>query len=102
MVDPLTEEQLRAALASLPGWSHANGALRKRFELGDLPAAVAFITRVAFEAERLDHHPEIRNLSGAVELTLTTHDAGDRVSLRDIALAERVEAIAGTSPRSKP
>lgn len=94
MPEPLSDADVDAALRSLPGWVHEDRALRKRFTFGAFPEAISFITRVAFEAERLDHHPELRNVYVTVDVTLTTHDAGNRVTARDVELARRIQTIA--------
>lgn len=93
MTDALSGSEIDEALAALPGWRHQDGALEKRFDFGGFPEAVSFITRIAFEAERLGHHPELRNVYGTVEIALTTHDANDRVTKLDVELARRIEAI---------
>lgn len=97
MAEPLTDDEIRAVLAALPGWTHEDGALKKRFQFGGFPEAISFITRIAFEAERLNHHPELRNVYATVEVALTTHDAGNRVTARDRQLAEAIERIDWTS-----
>jgi 4a-hydroxytetrahydrobiopterin dehydratase len=94
MSEPLSDERIAALLAQLPGWTHEGGMLKKRFGFRSFPEAISFITRIAFEAERLDHHPEIRNVYGTVDIALTTHDAGNRVTEHDVRLAERIERIA--------
>lgn len=91
--EPLTEDQIRAALADLPGWSYEGGALSKRFVFGGFREALAFIVRVGFEAEQRDHHPTLTNVYDRVEITLTTHDAGDRVTAKDVDLAGAIEAL---------
>ena len=91
---PLDAAQVAAALPGLPGWAHAGGRLEKAFAFADFRAAFAFLVRVAFEAEALDHHPEITNVYNRVTLALSTHDAGDVVTEMDLALAGRIEAIA--------
>lgn len=91
--DPLTDDQVRAALAELPGWRHAGDALVRTFAFDGFRAALAFIVRVGFEAEQRDHHPTLTNVYDRVEVTLTTHDAGDRVTARDVDLARAIEKI---------
>lgn len=91
--EPLTDDQIRDALAGLPGWSHDGDALAKAFAFGDFREALAFIVRVGFEAEQRDHHPNLTNVYNRVEIALTTHDAGDRVTARDVDLARAIEAI---------
>ena len=90
---PLDSDALESALSDLPGWSLAGDSLEKTFRFDSFPAALAFIVRVGFEAEALDHHPEIGNVYDRVTLGLSTHDAGDRVTEMDVELARRIEAI---------
>ena len=88
---------LRAAfLREFPAWHDADGrdAIVRTLVFSDFSEAFAFMARVALAAERADHHPEWSNSYNRVEITLTTHDAGG-VSERDIALARRIETIAG-------
>jgi 4a-hydroxytetrahydrobiopterin dehydratase len=90
---PASDDSIAGALARLPGWAHEDHALVKRFTFRTFPEAISFITRIAFEAERLDHHPELRNVYGTVDIRLTTHDAGNRVTDTDLELAKRIESI---------
>jgi len=97
----LSETERDEALASLPGWSHdgARDGIAKSFRFGDFSEAFAFMTRVALAAEQADHHPDWANAWNRVDILLTTHSAGG-VTARDIALAQRIEAIAGSlAPR---
>ncbi len=85
-----------AALAQLEGWTAASGkdAIEKTYRFADFNAAFGFMTRVAIEADKRDHHPEWFNVYNRVEVTLTTHDC-DGVSERDVQLAKFMDAIAG-------
>ncbi len=91
---PLSDADRNAALTRLPGWSHEADALRKRFTFKSFPEAISFLVRIAFEAERRDHHPEIRNVYSTVDIALTTHDAGNQVTQKDVDLAAVIESIA--------
>jgi 4a-hydroxytetrahydrobiopterin dehydratase len=96
---PLDAAALDAALADLPGWRREGEAggpnrLVREWRLASFRDAVAFLVRVAFEAEAMDHHPEITNVYDRVALALATHDAGDRVTETDLALARRIDAVA--------
>ena len=93
MADPLSDDQIRAALGGLPGGTHEDDALAKTFTFGDFREALAFIVRVGFEAEARDHHPNLTNVYNRVGLALTTHDAGDRVTQKDVDLAAAIELI---------
>lgn len=87
-----------AALAPLlaRGWRTVPGrdAIQRSYEFRDFVEAFGFMTRVALVAERMDHHPEWRNVYRTVEVVLTTHDAGGLTAL-DVTLAERMDALAG-------
>ena len=93
MREPLSAEAIGAALKDLPGWTYENGRLRKTYKLKDFREAVSFIVRLGFEAEALDHHPELTNVYNSVSLALATHDAGDKVTEMDLKLAKAVERI---------
>ena len=96
---PLSDAAIAGALAdatgSLDGWQHdAHGhRLVREWTFGSFREAFAFLVRVAFEAEAMDHHPEIENVYGRVRLALSTHDAGNRVTETDLALARRLSAL---------
>ena len=91
---PLTDDQISDALAELDGWRHEDDALQKTFQLSDFRAAVSFIVRLSFYAEELNHHPEITNVYNTVDIALTTHDAGNKVTETDVALAKKIEDFA--------
>lgn len=93
-VDPLSREAIEAALTDLSGWTYAEDRLQKTYTFGSFREAVSFIVRIAFEAEQLNHHPELYNVYNRVTLVLTTHAAGNRVTARDLELARAIERIA--------
>lgn len=92
----LTDAERATLGTRLPDWSMVPGrdAIQRRFTFADFNAAFGFMSRVALLAERQDHHPEWFNVWNRVDITLSTHDAGG-LSLRDIALAEAIDAVAG-------
>lgn len=96
MVEKLSTQDRDAALARLGLWSHdpAKDAIEREFAFADFPAAFAFMTRVAFAADKLDHHPEWSNVYNKVRIVLTTHDAGG-LTRKDIDLAQRITEIFG-------
>ena len=98
MVECLSAEARKAALARLPGWSEVAGrdAIARTFTFKDFNEAFGFMSRAALVAEKTDHHPEWRNVYKVVEVVLSTHDAGG-VTERDIALATAMNAIAAQS-----
>jgi 4a-hydroxytetrahydrobiopterin dehydratase len=90
----LTEAEIAAALAKLPGWARVDGrsAIVKKYQFADFNEAWGFMSRVALLAESQNHHPEWSNVWNRVEITLSTHDAGG-LSARDAKLAEAIEQL---------
>ena len=78
----------------IPGnWTEKNNSLYRKLEFSDFSEAFAFMLRVAIEAEKLNHHPLWTNVYNKVEIWLSTHDAGDIVTQKDIKLAEKINAL---------
>ena len=77
-------------------WTEKDNALYRKFSFADFSAAFAFMTRVALEAEKMNHHPRWTNVWNTVEIWLSTHDAGDVVTEKDRELAKRIDRIAGS------
>ncbi|MEX6688617.1 4a-hydroxytetrahydrobiopterin dehydratase [Danxiaibacter flavus] len=75
------------------GWNEADNKLYKKFEFKNFSEAFAFMTRVALEAEKMNHHPDWSNVYNKVEIWLNTHDAGNTVTAKDHALAEKINAL---------
>lgn len=71
---------------------HQN-TLEAKFVFEDFTTAFAFMTEVAFLAERQNHHPNWSNVYNTVTIQLTTHDAGNTVTAKDHHLAEGIERI---------
>lgn len=74
-------------------WTEQNNTLYKKFEFGDFSEAFAFMTRVAIEAEKINHHPLWTNVWNKVEIWLSTHDAGNIVTEKDRELAGRIDQL---------
>lgn len=74
-------------------WKETNDQLYKKFEFRDFSEAFAFMTRVAMEAEKMNHHPLWTNVWNSVEIWLSTHDAGNIVTEKDRKLAARIDAL---------
>jgi 4a-hydroxytetrahydrobiopterin dehydratase len=87
MSDPLTSEEIDAGLAQLNGWELRDDALVKRFTFPNFTAAMSFMAKAAPAVDALNHHPEWSNVYNRVDVRLTTHDAGNRVTVDDITLA---------------
>lgn len=89
----LSDEQIHSALKDLPGWSHADGKLHRKFTFADFNEAFGFMTRVALIAESMGHHPEWFNVFKFVEVSLATHDA-DGITQLDVDLAKKMTTLA--------
>jgi len=77
----------------LPGWSIEGSTVSREYDLKDFPSAIAFIIRIGFSAEKMDHHPDIYLHSyNKVKITLSTHSEGG-VTDKDLKLAEIIDAL---------
>ena len=74
-------------------WEKTNNKLYRKFGFRDFSEAFAFMTRVAIEAEKMNHHPEWKNVWNTVEIWLSTHDAGDIVTEKDEKLSKKIDAL---------
>ena len=93
MSTPLDSDQIKLALNGLKMWTYKEDKLLMNINLKNFSEALSFIVKVGIEAEKLNHHPEIHNIYNQVTLKLTTHDAGNRVTLKDIVLARAIENL---------
>ncbi len=93
MASPLETNEIDKALESLPGWNYEDDKLKKEFSFENFREAMAFITLISYEAEEQVHHPEIFNVYNTVNISLSTHDADDKVTKKDVSLAESIEKI---------
>lgn len=74
-------------------WEEKNNTLYKKFQFSNFSEAFAFMTRVAMEAEKMDHHPLWTNVWNTVEIWLSTHDAGNVVTDKDRKLAAKIDLL---------
>ena len=74
-------------------WTEENNKLYRKFEFKNFSEAFAFMTRVALQAEKMDHHPLWTNVWNRVEIWLSTHDAGDIITDKDRTLAKKIDAL---------
>lgn len=74
-------------------WIEKNNKLKATFKFKDFTAAFAFMTEVAFFAEKQNHHPDWRNVWNTVDFELNTHDAGGVVTDKDWKLAGGIDEI---------
>jgi 4a-hydroxytetrahydrobiopterin dehydratase len=74
-------------------WEEKNNALYRKFEFKNFSEAFAFMTRVALEAEKMDHHPDWSNTWNKVEISLSTHSAGNIITEKDRKLAKKIDEL---------
>lgn len=74
-------------------WEEKDNRLYRKFEFSNFSEAFAFMTRVAMEAEKMNHHPLWTNVWNTVEIWLSTHDAGNIVTEKDRKLAAIIETL---------
>lgn len=88
----LSEQEINKNLENLEGWELSKNGIQTSFEFENFKEAFTLMTRIAFEAEGMDHHPNWTNVYNTLEITLTTHAAGG-VTEKDFELARAIERI---------
>ena len=74
-------------------WEEKSNKLYRSFQFKDFNEAFSFMTRVALLAEKMDHHPEWKNVYNKVEIWLSTHDQGDIITEKDRKLAAQIDGL---------
>ncbi len=90
----LDQETIEERLQKLEGWEYSEDAIHTNIEFENFKEAFATMTRIAFEAEAQDHHPDWSNVYNELSISLSTHDAGG-VTEKDFKLAHTIESIIG-------
>jgi 4a-hydroxytetrahydrobiopterin dehydratase len=73
-------------------WTESNNKLSQTFKFKNFMEAFAFMTEVAFHAEKQSHHPNWSNVYNTVNIDLTTHDAGNTITDKDRKLAKAIDS----------
>lgn len=96
---PLTIAELALALNTLPGWIPDNDvAISKTYNMPNYIAGVAFASAVAVLAEAHDHHPDITITWKKVMVRFSTHDAGNKITQKDVDVARAIEGLGYPKP----
>lgn len=90
----MDESVIEAWLQAHPGWKRQGATLERSFSFPDYPSTISFVTRLAFAAEKRDHHPDLQVSWGRVTVSWTTHDAGG-LTQHDLAMAEHTDSLTG-------
>lgn len=86
----LSENELDETIREMNGWNLKDGKLQKSFKFSNFIEAFGFMTRIALEAEKINHHPEWSNVYNSVSIKLSTHDVGG-ITDYDIKLAKIID-----------
>ena len=90
----LQAQDIESRLRELAGWSLDGDAIAKQFTFPSFPDAIAFVTRLAFDAEAADHHPDLLISYRRVTVKWSTHSEGG-VTEKDFNGAKQAEAASG-------
>ena len=77
-------------------WTEKDNNLSRTFQFSDFTTAFGFMTKVAIEAEKMNHHPNWSNVYNQVTIELNTHDAGNIVTNKDRELAKAIDKVASS------
>tara|TARA_R100000935_G_scaffold8302_7_gene17441 strand:+ start:72212 stop:72493 length:282 start_codon:yes stop_codon:yes gene_type:complete len=91
---PYTEKEVQEKLKDFEGLEYDDNAIHTAFEFENFKETFTIMTRIAFEAERLEHHPDWTNVYNKLHITLSTHDAGG-VTDKDFEFASVVDQLIG-------
>lgn len=89
----MNSTELAEALQLLPAWTYSDGRLQARFQFKNFVQAFGFISEVALEAEKMNHHPDWSNSYNTVRIALVTHESAG-VTEKDIVLARKIQHLA--------
>ncbi len=92
----LSEKEILTSLENLQSWTFKNNKLHREIKFKNFIEAFSFMTAVALEAQKMDHHPDWENVYNRVVINLNTHDAGG-VTRQDFDLATRIERVLAKS-----
>lgn len=88
----LSDTEVNERIATMEGWEFEQNAIHTALEFENFKDAFSVMTRIAFEAEKMDHHPDWSNVYNTLSISLSTHDAGG-VTEKDFELAKAIDAL---------
>jgi 4a-hydroxytetrahydrobiopterin dehydratase len=89
----LSDSEIEAKLAALPGWERAGEAIAKEFDRGDFVGSTKFVAALVEPAEAMNHHPDLEISWATVKVTISTHSEGG-LTAADFELAAKIDALA--------
>lgn len=99
--EPLSMDAVEHLLQKLDGWYVEGDSIRRIYEAEDFRGAIHLVNVVAVLAESARHHPDIDIRWRTVTFTLSTHDAGGKVTVADLELAAQINAAIMTQPAAR-
>ncbi|UAB75051.1 4a-hydroxytetrahydrobiopterin dehydratase [Mesoflavibacter sp. SCSIO 43206] len=91
-MDKLSKTDIETRLLRLPDWEYFDNAIHAEFEFENFKDCFSAMSRIAFECEALNHHPDWTNVYNVLKISISTHDANG-VTDKDFKLAQAIEAI---------
>ncbi len=91
-MEKLSEEEIKNSLKKLSGWEYKDAAIERSYKFKNFKDAFSTMTRIAFECEAQNHHPDWSNVYNSLNIRLNTHDVGG-ITSNDFKLAESIENI---------
>ena len=91
--EPLADQQIEQRLTALPGWTRTGDEITRTFR-HTYHECVHLAMYVAAKAREVGHHPDIHITWQRIRFTVTTHDAGGKLTAKDFDLATHIDAIA--------
>ena len=91
-MNKLSQEDIEKRLLRFPDWDYYDNAIHAEFEFDNFKDCFSAMSRIAFECEALNHHPNWANVYNTLNISLSTHDANG-VTEKDFKLAEAIESI---------
>jgi len=92
IMNKLSEEDIEKRLLRFPDWEYYENAIHAEFEFDNFKDCFSAMSRIAFECEALNHHPNWTNVYNKLNISLSTHDANG-VTEKDFKLAQAIENI---------
>lgn len=93
MADPLTDTQINDHLGQLPGWQRDGDTITKTFKADTYMSGLALAAAIGTVCDSLNHHPDMAIGWKKVVVSFTTHDAGSKITAKDMEAAAKVESL---------
>jgi 4a-hydroxytetrahydrobiopterin dehydratase len=88
----LTSNEIEQRMLQFPDWDYYDNAIHAEFEFENFKDCFSAMSRIAFECEALNHHPNWSNTYNMLNISLSTHITKGLTD-KDFKLAEAIEFI---------